>query len=384
MLPLLGITLLFSCDSDSKQKPYNDQSEAQYFKDYESPMHKWGLLDTSGKEFLPAIYDDLKDPIDINHIPASLGGKWSYINSHGKPIIPFQFQSVEAWSNGAGWAKNFDGTYQIITDHQISDTLWVNAVRPFNSDLAPVLKGSMWSYVDLSGQLVITGQYIQAGQFDKYHQAIIKTPKGYGVINNNGKVIIEPTNHRIKIDQDGYLIKSSEETYQYVTSDGQPRWDTQYQKAEIFNDQYALVKTEQTYALINVYGKIIRSLPYSYIESGGNGYWKYRMNNKWGILDSKGDILSDAIYDDCYRFEEGYLVASMNEQWGILDKNLNIFLPFKYPLLWSFKNGYARIIEDGYIQVIDTSGTLLPHIQEIELRDFHNNLARFQKYTPED
>ena len=376
---LLGVTLLLCCKSEPTTITYKDNSESNYFEDYESPRFKWGLIDITGTEVLKAKYDDLKDPIDLNHIPASLKGKWSYINTQGKSLFPHQFKSVESWSDNAGWAQNFDDSYHIITDKSISDTINAEAVRPFGDGLAAIRVDGRWQYIDKQGQQAIPTTYNRAGQFAD-NQAIVKMPQGYAVIDKSGNYVIEPAYAKIKKDDSGYLVKNSD-GYSYIDNSGKSKWKGKYEQATTFNGQFALVKSNGEYQIISQQGTVIKSLPYTYVTSAGEGYWKYRQEDKWGILNPNGKVIKEPTFIDCYQFEEGFLVAAIAEdKWGILDSELEVIVPFDYPLLWSFKNGYARIISEGFIQVINSEGEILPNIQQVELRDFHNGLARFQKY----
>lgn len=380
---LLGICAIICCQSDNNKEVYADQSEAQYFEDYESPRFKWGLINTIGQEILEPKYDDLKDPIDLDHIPASLAGKWTYITHKGKPLVPHQFQSVETWSDGAGWGRNFQGSYHIITDKGISDTINASNVKPFSIGLAAVNNQETWMYIDQKGKEIIQGPYLRAGQFNAAKQAIVKSPQGYGVIDQTGKYIVDANYTKIKEDTDGYLVKG-EDGYQYLDFKGKLRWVGQYKSASTFNDNYALVKDDGGYALIDNRGNKAKSLPYGYVVDGGEGFWKFKEGNKWGFLSNNGEVVYEPTYDNCYKFEEGFLVAAKGEKWGIVNTKFEVLMPFRFPLLWSFKNGYARIIDNGFIQAIDTRGNRLENIHQIELRDFHNGLARFQKYPTFD
>jgi len=377
---ILGAILLWSCQSEDKPATYADDGEAQYFEDYEPPRYKWGLIDIRGNNVIEPIYDDLKDPLDLQHIPASLAGKWSYISLQGEPIVPFQFKSVQQWQGGVGWAQNWQNTYHIVTNAGIiSDTIKASQVKPFSHDLAPVKLGSTWKYVDKKGNIAIDQGYLSAKTFNEHKQAIVKTIKGYGTITLKGDQVITPQYLSLKSEDLGYIAKTSD-GYLYLDTQGKRRIDKTYDKATRYYKGTALVKSNDTYSLINTRGKIIHSLPYSLVSEGGEGYWKYREDGLWGILDTKGEVLCPAIYSDSYRYQEGFLTASIGDNWGIIDSNCEELLPFTFPILWSFREGYTRFIANGFIQVIDSTGRVLPHINQVEIKEFVNGVARYQHY----
>jgi len=379
LLLILGVLLLSSCESDNTPTFYVDDGEKQYFEDYEPPKFKWGLIDTKGNVVLDAVYDDLKDPIDINHIPASLAGKWSYISLEGKPIVPHQFKSVLNWSDNVGWGQNFKNTYHIVTTNRVSDTIKASRVKPFSNDLAAIKDNSGWNYIDKSGKIIIKHNYNSAGNFNEQQQAIIKTQDGFGVIDKDGTEIIAAQYQSLKEEHNGYIAKK-ENKYTYIDHSGKQWIKNSFSKVTPFYENRALVKTTEGYQLIDKKGRVVKVLPYSLVTEGGQGYWKYQVDGLWGVLDGEGDIVCTPKFSDSYRYQEGFLTASIDQTWGMVDQSCDEVLPFTHPILWSFREGYSRIITNGFFQVIDTSGQVHPNINEIELKEFVNGYARYQHY----
>lgn len=62
---------------------------------------KWGYLDTSGKELIPAIYWDAGD-FSEGLAPVRVGGRYGYINGDGKLQIAARFDFAEPFLNGLG------------------------------------------------------------------------------------------------------------------------------------------------------------------------------------------------------------------------------------------------------------------------------------------
>lgn len=63
---------------------------------------KFGIIDGTGKEITPCIYDQLGQYHDIQEglIPAKMNGKMGYIDKSGKTIIPFVYDKANSFSEG--------------------------------------------------------------------------------------------------------------------------------------------------------------------------------------------------------------------------------------------------------------------------------------------
>jgi hypothetical protein len=118
---------------------------------------------------------------------------------------------------------------------------------------------------------------------------------------------------------------------------------------------------------------------FSNLYSGGEGKWFFRKEYKFGILDSLGNLIADDKFDALYRYSEKRCVYQSGEFWGYLKDNGEELTPPLFPLAWDFRNRRARIIANGGIGFIDTEGSLVIPNRFIEVRDFYEGYARFQK-----
>ena len=65
-----------------------------------------------------------------------------------------------------------------------------------------------YGYLNENGDLLNDTHYIEAGEFDSYGDAVAKTENGYGVINKDGKTIINFENSEIKMASSNVKLKS--------------------------------------------------------------------------------------------------------------------------------------------------------------------------------
>ncbi|MBU3659250.1 MAG: WG repeat-containing protein [Flavobacteriales bacterium] len=122
-----------------------------FFDGYENKKGKCGLIDSTGKIFVPLIYDDMKT-LSEDRIAIKSNGKWGYINSQGKIVIP--------------------ATYTKAGD--------------FWDDLAPVSNGKKFGYINSKGETIIPFIYDSADSFF-FGRAGVEKDGEYYFINTKGE-----------------------------------------------------------------------------------------------------------------------------------------------------------------------------------------------------
>ncbi len=125
-----------------------------------------------------------------------------------------------------------------------------------------------YGYLNSEGNLINDVHYVEANEFDSFGEAIAKTNEGYGVINNNGKVIIPFKNDEIKsasakvkklslnnLNNVFYAVKNGSR-YMLYNSKGKSINNVHYNDV-VFDDNYPLVKisTDEKDAILNTENK---------------------------------------------------------------------------------------------------------------------------------
>lgn len=79
---------------------FNKQGYARFVTD-----NKMGLIDSTGKKFLPALFEDV-GVVSNNLIAIKKNGKWGYCDYNAKLKIPYNFSSVSFFKNGLSIASS--------------------------------------------------------------------------------------------------------------------------------------------------------------------------------------------------------------------------------------------------------------------------------------
>lgn len=142
-----------------------DQGYAKYLR-----KEKFGIIDTSGKEVVPAIFENIKEYNPNGLFPVKKRGKWGYSNPKLALKIDYNYEVAEPFIKGKAIVKN-DTAYGIISE----DTEWL---------LQPI--------------------YSKVEKLDDYY--IIRKASLYGLVNDSLQTILEITASNISKFNDEYLL----------------------------------------------------------------------------------------------------------------------------------------------------------------------------------
>lgn len=121
--------------------------------------------------------------------------------------------------------------------------------KPYKNGFAIIkYKDGTYGYLNENGDLLNDTHYIEAGEFDSYGDAIAKTENGYGVINKDGKTIINFENSEIK-------MASSNVKFSSIVNR---------------NNVFYAVRKDSQYLLYNNKGKKFSNLHYNNVEFNNN------------------------------------------------------------------------------------------------------------------
>lgn len=232
--------------------------------------------------------------------PVEKNGKYGYIDSNGKVVIPLQYDWCDKFSEGLGPVGK-DGKYGYIdrTGKMVLSLQDYYGGSHFSDGLALVSGGDEdWKcgYIDHSGKLVIPLQYYDAGDFSE-GLAVVGKEVGndlkYGYIDRTGKVVIP----------------------------------LQYDWCESFSNGIAAVETDE----------------HSYI-----------------YIDRTGKVVTPQ--EEEYSFFDGLALVKKDEKWGYIDRTGKVVIPLQYDYAYDFAEGLALVCKDEKKSLIDTDGKLVASI----------------------
>ena len=179
LLLLLLLTGLPGCKRDVADQ---HAEEEIYMADYESPLDKWGYMDTMGQLIIDPLYDDVGF-FSEGFANVNKDGKWGFIDPSGNYVIEPIFKAAWAFQEGKARVSPFSGPDHYITPSGkiIKSEKW-SAADDFSQGLAKVKVGNTFGYIDTTGHLVLPAIYSRAWGF-KHGLAIVSIDEKLGVMN---------------------------------------------------------------------------------------------------------------------------------------------------------------------------------------------------------
>lgn len=371
----LILLLLYSCKNDNSLDKLSDK-ESIFFEDYESPMHKWGFLNTQGDLVIKNKYDDLRD-FNEGLAQANLGGRWGFIDRADQVVVDFKFKTTSDFEDSKAIVTDFNNRSMII-DKQGKVLLTSDSLHSFikiENQHIIYADTSLIGLKALDGKTIIKAQYKDL-KFISPDLLAAKLYDQYTIINVHGKAISNDRYDRISVVSNGMIKVRKESKMSFLDISGNLLL-SDYTIATDFHSSFAGVcKNDECY-LIDKQGKQI-SESYDFINYGGRERWMIMKNGKFGFINNQGKLVIDANYDLVGRFKEGYAGFQQSELWGYLAISGEEKLPASFPLIWDFHNGLARYIGRSGVGFIDTNFITKVNPKYFEVRDFHEGLARVQ------
>ena len=281
---------------------------------------KWGFIDKTGKEVVPAIYDKMKNLSN----GMAIVGKYEKNKYHGGYGVGFHEEACTTWG------------YIDVTGKEIIPRMY-NVFRDFSDGMAVVGIG------DWRGDMkVVYGEvHVSYNFYGKY-----------GYVNDAGNEVIPCKFDYADNFFDGIAMVMVNDRFFLIDKMGN----------EIMDNETML--RSRMSSLSHVSPKGIRYISDGLLAvSNTQRDFDYERPQitKWGFKDKSGKIAVPFIYDEVQDFSEGLAAVKMGEhscaKWGYIDTAGNEVIPLKYRFEpGRFSEGLASVRDDEGQFFIDTSG----------------------------
>jgi hypothetical protein len=293
---------------------------------------RWGYIDSAQRLIVPCKYEDA-EPFSEGRAAVKRNGLWTFINQKGYEILEPRFQAVGNYANGFARAKK-DGKWEMID----------------LSGLAP----SFVSYKYPFGYSSFSGE----GLFE-----VVENNR-YGLVDHMGKTVLAPQYEQIRSFQEGLALARTNDKWGYIDSLGDWAISPKYEAAEVFNGGYAKVRLNEKWGLIDKSGVEVVPLQY---ETPENLYKIFGINNEEGIegtssieqskvpvwikkgerwhwIDSTGRSILSVEFDEVRYFSPTLFQVRQGEKWGLIEHSGKVVLPPTYHSIENIGAGFYWII----------------------------------------
>lgn len=194
------------------------------------------------------------------------------------------------------------------------------------------MKGNLWGYLNMTGEIIISPRYAVAGEFSD-GMAPVRLKARYGFINTRGEFTIEPKYDIANKFHDGIAKVYIDGKPYIIDKKGKILFDHDFEHIDDFGGKtYSIVKTKDSkYGIVNRKGKLIVDTVYSQITDYHNDVIVLKGKNKEDWSKDEDE------YDCNYKVNE-----------AVIDTTGKMIIP-------SGKYINIKICKNGFLKVQDTN-----------------------------
>ena len=240
-----------------------------------------------------------------------------------------------------------------------------------------------------SGEVAIPAQFYYASPFrdnTNYTSVAIGAGFSYGVIDKNGKFIINPQYKFIGIrsGSDFIVVQNNAEKWGLYFHD-KLKIPPQFDLMEHPSEDLIATKLGDTWGYINLDGKIVINPIYQMAKQFSEGLAFVKLDGKYGVIDKSGVFLIAPQFDGGYFFRDSTAVVTVGGKAGIIDKSGKFLVNPQYedmkvwpPAVFSEVDANYKLIpikSDGKWGYIETNGTIKISPQFDQASFFYDDMA---------
>lgn len=312
---------------------------------------KYGLIDYSGNIIIEAKYDEITGlEYKPGELRVKIQNKYGVINPLGKEIVKPEYEYIEGdkyykkEANTSGYIvgiKAEDGyKYGYLTENgkQILDIKYNNVERVLDIKSEDVYliaydngKGAI-----IKGKKEITDyEYAKIEKVEAEDLFWIEKAEKYGLLDSNGKAILNPEYEDVYVEGINIFAKKDEEDY-----------------------------------IFDLKGNKLDGIDYSKKYKTANENYFITVNNEglYGIVDNDNNKLIDNNYVYLeYAFEDFFIVSNIDGKTGVINKDNNIVIEIKYDII-------EKLSEGNMIQVVELENNTLS-LYNSELKKIYEGVS---------
>ncbi len=248
-------------------------------------------------------YVDFRLCADSRYL-VSNGDLWGIIDEKGYKVIGLDYNYISP-PNSEGWMMYVNETEAKLQDKDnVVQGLFSAKIEDAgfcDEELVAIRENGVYAYYSIRGDKQF-GAYQKAGTFTDGKAAVCVNGK-WGLVDNKGNLVLEPTYDDIVLDSQGrYLSKSAI----LAKSGGQyGLYDSKWNPIQDFRCDQADAITE-------------------------DGIFAFSLNGKWGFADTKGKVVIEPAYENARSFSNGLAAVCVDGLWGFIDKEGTMVIPCQF------------------------------------------------------
>ena len=300
-------------------------SSLSYFASFQD--NKWGIIDSNGNDVITPSYAEMiivpnekKDvflcTFDVNYDTGEYSTK--VLNKDNKEIYT-DYEQVEA-----------------IQNRDENNQLW------YEENVLRIKKDGKYGIMNLDGKVLVEPQYDEIIAVPGIKNAYkVKKDNLYGIVDGEGKQILNVSYADItnlgKDNISGYIVQDQNGKFGIVDYSSNQILEAKYDAIEKVHGNDMYVVTENgTKKVVDKSGADVITAGFDdvseMLKNKDNGVI-FQSSGKYGVMNLSGQVTIAPEYDELKEGKTGSLIAKSGDKYGVIDLQKTEKVPFNYTMI---------------------------------------------------
>ncbi|MBN2683236.1 MAG: WG repeat-containing protein [Bacteroidales bacterium] len=256
-----------------------------------------------------------------------------------------------------------NGKFAIINRDFKTTTKWYDILFNIESEYGVFVAGNANEPLKIIDMYDKKYEPVWENYFDKDRLVVVRSSKGYGIMNSKGETKIHWCLMR-PYSFDRALAYNCDEKRRctYLDIQGNPIGDYIFEDGLNFNqNKVAAVKLNGKWGIIDEKGDFLFNPSFRLLKSGWEDNFIAERDGYAGLIDSNGKTIVQFIYSKIDKYKKDYYLATKDGMKGVIDSKGNIIIPFIYDYIYYSSKNFAsvKIGKEDFFE-IDEKGNKIP------------------------
>lgn len=288
----------------------------------------WGVLDSSGMELLPCIYEEVR--FEQGKFFVKRQDKMGAVAADGSIIWPCEYASVADDGLGGYIVGAADGFRYYTAAKELRSKQVFAAAGRFSEGLAAVKPADKFGYMDSQGKMLLQPAFDRAEAFSEGMAFVRKGEERYFIDAAGSKVCQAPAGRYIRGFKEGLAVFKNDGAFHFIDAVGQEQFAF---KAATFkkldSEMYQITRTRHNVSL----GGLLQSA-FTMVAGiptiPGVGKSFYDTVLKLGYTDANGEMLIPTTNDFNSEIIDGRVVSLINDKPAYYELDGSYLVPPAY------------------------------------------------------
>ena len=329
----------------------------------------YGLINKSGVEIVPFIYDEV-EVLDNTFILVSSDGLYGLLNRDGSVRHQIQYTQV----------IDVDSIYYLLYKGEESELYCINSLNPvvFEPTDLELLDSCFYLGYGFGGMKVGLFQSetncvlsevlsIAYGDINKFgdDSFVGEFRNELNIMTKSNEMMTDSVYGSISPVHNGYALAMRQSNVGYLNSQAEEVIDFQFEpfmgimSSGLFHEGYAIVKSSGFFGVIDTTGNYKLAPQYEqliYLE----GIYGLKQGDHWSILSLDKDTITPALFTSIDALGDGFVLYKENGKYGMMDAEMNTILPPVYRVIKKYRDYFVTLgCGNDLYYIMDSKGNLV-------------------------